>query len=230
MISKNNIFELITEEAEKESDILIGFAWLDEGKKTTDDEIANSSVNLPFAISIATPLNREVLQTITDHPTVIYKHHYQQINYLLDRASLRMAQLLEEKGYRALPIPASIYTSRSELKAHLDHREIAYQAGLGWWGKCNLIVHPRFGAGIRLATILTDLEPPVTSPLKNDCGECQACAQACPALAIGRDISEFNHSACYAQVKEFERKVIGVGICGICVRACRETRTNRAKN
>lgn len=229
MSSKSNIFELITEEAKKESDLLIGFARLDEGEKAIDDEISHSSADLPFAVSIAIPLNREVLHTITNHPTVIYKHHYQQINYLLDRATLRMSQFIEKKGYRALPIPASIFTSRSDLKAHLDHREIAYRAGLGWWGKCNLIVHPRFGAGIRLATILTDLEPPVTSTLKNDCGECQACAQACPAQAIGKETSKFNRAACFAQIKEFEKKIVGVGICGICVRACRETLMNRTK-
>lgn len=227
---KNDIFELIAEEGKKEGDLLVGFARLDGEIKAIANEISHASAGLTFAVSLAVPLNSEILRTISTQPTVIYKHHYQQINYLLDRASLRLARFIEDKGYRALPVPASIFTSRSELKAHLDHREIAHRAGLGWWGKCNLIVHPRFGAGIRLATILTDLELPVTPTLKNDCGNCQACSDACPAHAIGKDISEFNRSACFAQVKEFERKVIGVGICGICVRACRETLTNRTKN
>jgi len=232
--STDSITRLIVEEAEKEGNLLVGFARLNEEKQSFDPEISNSSANLPFAISLALPLNRQVLQTITDHPTVIYKQHYQQANYLLDRASLRIAQFLEKEGYRSLPIPASIYTSREDQRAHLNHREIAFQAGIGWWGKCNLIVHPRFGAGIRLATVLTDLpfdSATLKGPTTSDgCGECRACSDACPAHAIGKDISEFNRSACFAQIREFERKVIGVGICGICVRACREARQKKVED
>ena len=225
----NSITRRIIEEATKENDLIVGFARLAEEKKSFNDEILNSSENLPYAISLAFPLNRQVLQTIIDRPTIIYKHHYQQANYVLDRISLRIAQLLEKEGHQALPIPASVYTSRADLRAHLSHRTIAYQAGLGWWGKCNLVIHPQFGAGIRLATILIDLELPVTPPLDNNCGNCRACTDACPSHAIGKDISEFNRSACFAQLREFERKVIGVGICGICVRACREARQKKVE-
>ena len=226
----DSIAQLIIEEAKKESDFLIGFARLDEENKTSDSEILKPSSNLHFAISLAITLNRQILQTIIDRPTIIYKHHYQQVNYLLDRISLRIAQLLEKEGYQALPVPASIYTSRVDLRAHLSHRDIACRAGLGWWGKCNLIIHPQFGAGIRLATILTNFELSETEPLPDNCGKCLACADACPAQAIGQDISEFNRAACFAQVREFERKVIGVGICGICVRACREARGKIVKS
>jgi epoxyqueuosine reductase QueG len=230
MSSATNLLNLITTEAQNEGDLLVGTTRLEEESRSFDPEIKQSADKLSSAVSLAVPLNLGILRTITDHPTVIYKHHYQQINYLLDRASLRIARLVEREGYQALPIPASIYTSRSDFHAHLSHREIAYRAGLGWWGKCNLVIHPQFGAGIRLATILTSFEFPETEPLPDNCGSCRACADACPAHAIGKDISEFNRPACFAQLREFERKVIGVGICGICVRACREAREKTVKS
>lgn len=232
MKPKNSVIRKIQTEAKKEGDFLLGFARLDEESLIFDPEITKSPEKLYSAVSLAVPLNLEILRTITDRPTIIYKHHYQQINYLLDRVSLRIARLIEREGSRALPIPASVYTQRAGQKAHLCHRSIAHRAGIGWWGKCNLIVHSTFGAGIRLATVLTDL-PFDSATLKDrtkpdGCGECRACSEACPAHAIGKDISEFNRSACFAQVKEFERKVIGVGICGICARACREAIANRS--
>lgn len=230
----NRITQKIQAEIQKEGDFLVGFAGLDKENRVFDPEINKSSEKLCAAVSLAVPLNLEILRTITDHPTIIYKHHYQQINYLLDRGSLRIARLIEAEGYQALPIPASVFTDRAALKAHLSHREIAGQAGLGWWGKCNLIVHPKFGAGIRLATVLTDLPFDSTTlegrTASNGCGECRACSEACPAHAIGKDTSEFNRAACFAQLREFERKVIGVGICGICVRACREAREKIVKS
>jgi len=233
----DSITRLIVEEAKKEVKLLSGFARLDEEREGFDHEIVKSSAGLDYAVSLAFPLSLGVLRTITDRPTTIYKHHYQQANYLLDRATLRISRMLEEEGFRALPVPASVYTSRSELKAHLCHRTIAQRAGLGWWGKNNLIVHPRFGAGIRLATVLTDapLAPPgepvsASFPDKaGTCGDCRACIDVCPVGAIGGSISDFDRNACFSKVREFERKVIGVGICGICVRACREARGNSQK-
>lgn len=234
MNSPNRLADLIKEKALAEGELLIGFARLEEAQKGLDHEILKLVSGLEFAISLGFPLNFEVLQTISDRPTILYKHHYQQANYLLDRVSLHIAQILEQEGYRALPIPASIYTSREEKRAHLNHREVAFQAGLGWWGKCNLIIHPHFGAGIRLATVLTnfpfDSATPKSRTTPNGCNECRACLEACPAQAISQDISEFNHSACFAQIREFEKKVIGVGICGICVRACREAREKASKS
>jgi len=163
-----------------------------------------------------------VMELIEDHPTLFYLHHYRQANYILDQLAFRIARTIEAMGGRALPIAASQIVDWEGQRAHFDHKTLAELAGLGWRGRNNLLVTPRYGARVRLVSILTDL------PLKTDrpyqgprCGTCKACIQACPAGAIKEDPAEFDHLKCFEKLKEF-RRVYNVGqyICGVCIRAC----------
>jgi len=62
-------------------------------------------------------------------------------------------------------------------------------AGLGWQGNSLLIVTPEYGPRVRLATVLTDMPLVPDQPLRNRCGGCVKCAQACPARAIKRVVA-----------------------------------------
>jgi len=184
---------------------------------------------IDYAISIAYPLLDQVLEGIVDQPTLLYKHLYRQVNNLLDRGALLCARFLEDKGAKAIPIPASqILDWRTNL-AHLSHRQVAVELGMGFYGRNNLLVMPDYGSRVRLVTILTDLPIEVPGPLKaqpelysKDCGACYNCVSVCPAQAIHKSVLDFDRKACFSKVKEFEKMPgIGVGICGVCVRACR---------
>jgi epoxyqueuosine reductase len=179
---------------------------------------------LHFAISIAVPVSSTVLSTISGHPNQLYFHHYRQLNALLDRTALRITAEIEKLGYRALPIAASQIVDWKNQRAHLSHKRIAVAAGLGWIGRSNLLVTPQYGSRVRLATILTDMPVgirPGASGTMPDCGSCRACIAVCPAKAIKESARDFDHQACYAQLKEFQRQGhVGQYICGICVRAC----------
>jgi len=182
------------------------------------------------AISIAVPVSRTVLATIREHPNQVYFHHYRQLNALLDRIALRVAQVLESAGQQALPIAASQIVDWPNQRAHLSHKRIATAAGLGWIGRNNLLVTPDHGSQVRLVTVLTDL-PPGTTPYSlfptpsSGCGSCRACIQVCPAGAIKESAKDFDHQACFAQLKEFQRQGhVGQYVCGICVRACGRAR------
>ena len=176
---------------------------------------------MDYAISVGVALNKEILKTNETAPSFLYKHHYRQVNMLLDRIANNIANLVISQGYRAIPIPASIIIDWQKQLGHISHREVANLAGLGWRGKNNLLVNRKYGSSIRLATVLTDLVLEPSAPIKEDCGSCSACQASCPVGAI-KDIPEnFDRDACCKQVKEFSRK-IGVGICGLCLGHCPE--------
>lgn len=193
----------------------------------TGDEKKNFSLSagsiegLDYAVSIAVGLSRRVLDEIVDKPTRLYFHHYRQANSLLDHITTRMAGFIQQKGYDALPIPASQIVDWEKQTAHLSHKRIAQLAGVGWLGRHNLIVHPKYGAMVRLATILTDMPMKPDKELKSGCNDCRKCVTACPASAIKETQVEFDHMACFEKLKYFQKqRYVDQYICGICVKAC----------
>lgn len=70
-------------------------------------------------------------------------------------------------------------------------RALAAKAGLGWFGKNNLLIHRRFGTFFLLSGILTSLEvegkpTPRSIDLQRlpRCGSCTRCLDACPTGAL----------------------------------------------
>ncbi len=60
----------------------------------------------------------------------------------------------------------------------------AKEAGLGWVGKNTLLLNKNAGSYFFLAEIISDLELEYDSPVKDHCGTCTACIDACPTDAI----------------------------------------------
>jgi epoxyqueuosine reductase len=174
------------------------------------------------AVSLGKGLSDAVLDDIRDHPTSVYFHHYRQMNFFLDRGALLVADHIQKKGFRSLAVAASQIVDWDRQRAHLSHKHVGRAAGLGWFGRNNLLVNPDLGSRYRLVTVLTDMPLEPDRPLESDCGTCHACVAACPARAIRETREEFDHLACYETLKEFRKKRYTTQfICGICVRDCR---------
>lgn len=173
----------------------------------------------PRAVVFGFPLSRTVLETIEDRPTLLYKHHYKTVNWMLDQTAFRLARFIEEMGKRALALPASQTVDWERQKGHVSHKHLAAAAGLGHIGRSGLVVHPECGAQVRYASVLTDLEFTPDARAAGTCGDCQKCVRACPAQAIGDRGVDL--ARCLEKLREFSRiRGIGQYICGVCVRAC----------
>ncbi|HDR90637.1 MAG TPA: hypothetical protein ENN75_00155, partial [candidate division Zixibacteria bacterium] len=60
-------------------------------RETIDGELASTFDSYSHAVVIGYPLSKGVLNTIEDRPNILYKHHYQQVNWYLDRCALEIA-------------------------------------------------------------------------------------------------------------------------------------------
>jgi epoxyqueuosine reductase QueG len=176
---------------------------------------------LTTGISYGHPLSDVVMDGILDHPTRTYQYHYRQVNSLLDRIGLLVVAHIQGLGRRAFPVPSSQIVDWRACKGHISHKAVARLAGLGWIGRSNLLVSPQYGARVRYATVLTDLDLPHDTPAGGDCGGCMRCVSACPGEAIGEDVAGFNLARCVETIDLVRRREnLGSKICGICVKAC----------
>lgn len=63
-------------------------------------------------------------------------------------------------------------------------RDWARRSGIGWTGKHTLLINPRAGSYFFLAELILDLELDNDQPIKDYCGTCTRCIDACPTEAI----------------------------------------------
>ena len=73
-------------------------------------------------------------------------------------------------------------------------RWLAYQAGLGFFGKNHCLIHPKYGSYVTIGSILTTLALPPDTPLSLSCGTCHVCMNHCPGQVIAE--THFNPWHC----------------------------------
>ncbi len=71
--------------------------------------------------------------------------------------------------------------------APVMERDWAKYSGMGWIGKNTLLIHPKHGSYYFLAELILDLELIPDQPIKDYCGRCTRCIDACPTEAIAEN-------------------------------------------
>lgn len=193
----------------------------------------DAPAGLPYAISIVAALSDAVIDEIQDTPTHTYFHHYRTVNAFIDRILLQAGMMLQQQGYRYIPIAASqtIYSgNKRDHMGRYSHKKAAVLAGLGTIGKSTLFLHKELGPRVRLGTLFTDCPFPVnTLHVILSCKDCNMCVNACPANAItglswheGIARSEmFDADACNNYMRDHFMKIGRGSVCGICMKVCK---------
>jgi epoxyqueuosine reductase QueG len=182
---------------------------------------SDQTEGMSYGISIGARVSASVLKSCIIGPTRHYLHHYKMLNLLLDQAALKISLAIQDRGYNALPIPASQIVDWEKQTAHLSHKMIALRAGIGWIGRNNLLVNPLVGSKIRIATVLTDMPLQTDKSLERDCGGCRKCIEICPVSAIKEAHKDWDKAACLEKLKYFAKAHnVGQYICGLCVKVC----------
>jgi epoxyqueuosine reductase QueG len=188
---------------------------------------------LPRGLSLGAVLRPEIIAGLIEGPNEAYLADYERLNVLLTELGQRAAEWLSARGYQASPRATVVGRGPFDapsLSGPLPHKTVATRAGLGWIGKCALLVTEPFGSAIRLTTVLTDAPLPVGTPVeKSRCGECVSCLEACPARAVsgrswrvGYERDEFfdAHACRKACREQCEPQGIDETICGRCITVC----------
>jgi epoxyqueuosine reductase len=114
---------------------------------------------------------------------------YLDLGMFARNASYRVARFLESRfGAKIANIPLSTpYEIHNDRKAIADfsHRHAAVTAGLGTFGRHNLVIHPRFGTRVNFTSIITNLNlQPSPRPNEDLCIHCNLCVENCPGGAL----------------------------------------------
>ena len=153
----------------------------------------------------------------------------QEARGALERVVAEIAALLDlrQKKYW---IPPVAQENETELRALFSFKTAAAHAGIGWFGKNDVIITERYGPRVRLSAILIDetfeYDPVIQSSRCPD--DCTKCIDVCPCKAlknhqwtIGTDRSEMiDYQRCNRMRSAFIPKLGRKSACGLCLAAC----------
>ena len=101
------------------------------------------------------------------------RDYHKVLRKRLQQLANRIEEAIGPHGYRVFVDSAPVL-----------EKALAEKAGLGWIGKHSNLLDRKAGSWFFLGEIYTDIPLPADRPLKNHCGDCTACIDACPTGAI----------------------------------------------
>lgn len=182
---------------------------------------------LPTARSVVVGLVHILDSVCDDLPYSRYEYTNQffVLNALLNSTATKIARLLEDQGYRALPIPAAYPRVNKILAGVLSHRHAAAAAGLGELALNNLVTTAEYGPRVRLVSIVTEAELEADAPCettlckehRQSCG--LACVRNCPTGSLSAD-GIVDKTKCLHYQEQIMPWSAAELRCGLCLASC----------
>jgi len=181
-------------------------------------------------VVIGLPVQLPIVETA---PSIYYHELYKTVNILLDIKAYEISNYLTGKGYPSIYLPRDGYGDIEVLLkkpiSFFSHKHAAYLAGMGSFGKNNVILTEEYGPRVRFTSIFT------TAKIEGDpisgedlCTHCNRCVIHCPVNAIpekmeSKDGSEdyplsMDKILCATRSKKLRKEFRSP--CGICIKVC----------
>ena len=172
--------DLLAEEAPKLE------KWLQEGKHGKMQYMENHfdmrldpRLLVPSAKSVVSLIyNYFPSQTQRTDSFKISKYAYGQDYHFVLKEKLK--QFLEQIRIQVGEVDGRVFVD----SAPVMDKAWAKKAGLGWVGKNSNLIHPKKGSFFFIAELIIDLELTPDGPIRDYCGTCTKCIDACPTEAI----------------------------------------------
>lgn len=208
--------------------------WLKEGRQgkmhyleNHFDKRVNPSLLVPGAKSVITLLynyHNPEKQKDETAPKISQYAYGKDYHHIL-KAKLRL--LLEHIQQQ---IGQTVAGRAFVDSAPVLERDWAKRSGTGWVGKNTLLIHPKAGSYFFLTELIIDLELDYDDPIKDYCGTCTKCIDACPTEAIDAEGYVMDGSKCISYLtielkealpSEFQGKMDNWMFgCDICQEVC----------
>jgi epoxyqueuosine reductase len=188
------------------------------------------------------PVDTDMLQN-TNEGTSEYKDHSASSRLTTDEENLKISRYAYGEDYHKV-VRRKLKALVNDMKATIGdfharvfvdsapvlERDWARRSGLGWMGKNTMLIHPKKGSYFFLAEIILDVELEYDHPIRDHCGTCTKCIDACPTEAISPEGYVLDGSKCISyltiEIKEkipaeFQDKMEGwIFGCDICQEVC----------
>ncbi len=182
------------------------------------DVMANCNSVIVFAIYVGDEYYRSIkIVNRTDRD-------YRIMHLFRDWLQFRVAEYLREEGCKS--VVRRGFFSEKMLTASLSYKLAAYEAGLGVYGKCGILITPEYGPRVNLGVVLSEitLQPDPKLEKFNPCRGCRVCVDSCPARAVHEDLKppkSHDRDTCVGFVLRLRKKTGDKDfLCGYCYDNC----------
>lgn len=188
--------------------------------------------NFDTGILIGLSFSKEAMRDNKNGSMRRYYDEWKPMVPRLNELAALTARYLTGKGYKALAQVPSTVVSDGDWRSVLPYKTVATLAGIGWIGKCAMLVTKEAGSALRITVVLTNAPLECGTPItKSFCPPaCAVCAGVCPGGAplgglweagVDRD-AFFNAHACRAAARARAKEKLGIEetLCGLCIAHC----------